>query len=103
MGPTNTHEDPTRTTTTGFRVAWDYDQTTSRVTHWTVRYAVVGGAWTVNDIPNPNAKEHFVNPGLSYSGRKFDVEIIANSGGASSAEIGQTQVTLSKELTFSTV
>ena len=61
-----------------------------------MRYAAVGGAWTIKDISNPDAREHFVNLALSDSGKKFAVEIIANSGGASSADIGQTEVTLSK-------
>ena len=97
LGPKNVHEDPTRTTTAMFRIVWSYNQASSRVTQWTVRHAVQGtGAWTELSITDPSAREHFITLNSFDSGKTFVVEIIANSDGASSTDIGRAHVTLSK-------
>ena len=96
MGPTTVREDPTQTTTNSFRVTWEYDAARSRVTQWTVRHAEVGKAWTERSVDDPGAKEHYFTFTTSDSGKTFSVEIIANSEGASSTDVGRKEVTLSK-------
>ena len=100
LAPTNVHADPTRTTTSGFRIVWDYDTSRSRVTQWKVRHAELGRAWTERSLTDPNVKEAFFTLNLADSGKTFRVEIIANSDGASSIDNVETQVTLSKQMIF---
>ena len=96
LGLSDVYEDPTQITTSSFRVTWEYDASKSRVTKWTVRHAVVGGAWAERSLDNPAARDHYFTLSTSDSGRTYNVEIIANSDGASSIDVGRIQVTLSK-------
>ena len=96
MGPTTVSEDPTRTTTSSFRVTWEYDETKSRVTQWVVRHAEVGGAFTERSLTDSGVREHYFTFSTSDSGKTYSVEIIAKSDGASSTDVGREEVTLSK-------
>ena len=96
LGLSDVYEDPTRTTTSSFRVTWEYDTTKSRVTQWTVRHAEKGGAYTEKSLTDPGAREHYFTFETSDSGKTYSVEIIAISDGASSTDVGRKEVTLSK-------
>ena len=96
LGPTSIREDLTQTTTSSFRVTWEYDATRSRVTQWTVRHAEKGGAFTERSLTDPEAREHYFTFSTPDSGKTYSVEIIAKSEGASSTDVGRKDVTLSE-------
>ena len=96
LGLAEIFEDPTQTTTSSFRVTWEYDAARSRVTQWTLRHAVKGGAFTERSLTDPGAREYYFTFSTSDSGRTYSVEIIAISDGASSTDVGRKEVTLSK-------
>ncbi len=84
------------TSETTFRVTWTYDTTESRVTQWTIRYAVSGtGTWTELSLSSQAQRHNDFVLTQSDSGKTYAVEVIAVSDGTSSQGTS-VEVTLSK-------
>ena len=96
----NIREESGFTTSNGFQIAWDYDNSLSRVTEWIVRYSQQVGEWNEKVIANPAARNIKITLSESELGTLYAVEVISISDGVTSKDIGRVQVTIRKFYTL---